>query len=134
MWRINISSTRVVVSSQNRNLLQVQTKHARVAISFHPDVQVLKKNDNSVVRFLFFRKQSSHKVLNSGIFNPHSAVCRYLSCFLTASPNDKYMTLITSPYQGPPTMHEPCDSADLLPSLVPSLKISSAIVAIWKTS
>ena len=56
----------------------------------------------SSVLFLFFRKQSVHKVISPWAFKSHNAVCGYVSinCFLACSPSDKYRMLITFLFAG----------------------------------
>ena len=87
---------------------------------FRQVVEALKKNDANLGFGFFMRKHSLHKLINTWAFKSHNTVVLYLymSCFLAASPNDKYISLMTFFFflhRDPPAMYESWGSAELFP-------------------
>ena len=98
-----MSSTNVVVISPKSQMAASPFSACQNCESVSPGCCNLEKNLwLSKVRFQFFRKHSLQRFISSPAFNCHSAVLGYLSmnCFLAASPNDRYITLMVFLFAG----------------------------------
>ena len=104
MCRINMSSTNIVVTSPKSQISASPFSACQNCESVSPGCCNLEKNLwRSKVRFRFFFENTHYRgFINFPAFNSHSAVLGYLymNCFLAASPNDRYITLMVFLFAG----------------------------------